>query len=633
MIKSSVEILLHGYYKLFNLILEFGSFPDQWCEGLITPIFKSGDKNDTNNYRGICVTSCLSKFFCIILNERLNGYAQENNLVHPSQIGFQSGHRTADHIFTLKTLFDKHMSTNRNDKVYACFVDFKKAFDSVWHEGLFFKLLENKIDGSFFRLIKSLYVNSKCAVKISKSRTELFSYSRGVRQGCVLSPILFNLYINELATIFENANSDPFILPNGTKLSCLLYADDLIILSKSRFGLQKCLDELQNWCNKWLMEVNLKKTKIMIFKKGNPKMIKPNFMLNTKNVEIVNEYCYLGIKLNSNGTFTLAQKQLSEKALHALGSIRRHLNLHYLNPKLAIKIFESIISPILLYNSEIWGAYLKNDFNKWDKSPTEKAHLRFCKLYLGVGKKASNMASRGELGKFPLQISIYKRLFNYITHLNSLPETAIAKQAFLISKDLYSNNKISFYKNAMDILKHYKCHSQIVDLESISAQSLNSIIDTVKQRYITFWKHQIEHSSKLYFYSTFKKEYQLEKYLTVIRNTNQRRSLTRFRISNHKLMIECGRYHNIPREERICKLCKSNEIENEEHFLISCDAYDNIRQDFLTVLTNNTYQREQNLSVDILKSTENETILKLSKFVLSCFELRDKCLETRDAEQ
>ena len=134
----------------------------------------------------------------------------------------------------LGSLVDKHMSTNRNDKVYACFVDFKKAFDSVWHEGLFFKLLENKIDGSFFRLIKSLYANSKCAVKLSKSRTEFFSYSRGVRQGCVLSPILFNLYINELATIFENANSDPFILPNGTKLSCLLYADDLIILSKNQ---------------------------------------------------------------------------------------------------------------------------------------------------------------------------------------------------------------------------------------------------------------------------------------------------------------------------------------------------------------------------------------------------------------
>ena len=140
---------------------------------------------------------------------------------------------------------------------------------------------------------------------------------------------------------------------------------------------------------------------------------------------------------------------------------------------------------------------------------------------------------------FPSQINIYinKRLFNYLTLLTSLPVTAIAKQGFLISKDQYSKNKTSFYKNTMDILKHHKCHSQIVDLESISAQSLNYIIDSVKQRYIPFWEHQIEHSSKLYFYSTFIKEYQLEKYLTLIRNTSQRRSFTQFRISNHKLMI------------------------------------------------------------------------------------------------
>ena len=68
-------------------------------------------------------------------------------------------------------------------------------------------------------------------------RTEFFPYSKGVRQRCILSPLIFNLYINELATIFDNTNSAPFIFPNGTKLSCLLYADDLIILSKSRFGL------------------------------------------------------------------------------------------------------------------------------------------------------------------------------------------------------------------------------------------------------------------------------------------------------------------------------------------------------------------------------------------------------------
>jgi hypothetical protein len=100
--------------------------------------------------------------------------------------------------------------------------------------------------------------------------------------------------INELTTLFNNTDSDPFILPNGSKLNCqVLYADDLTILSRSRFGQQKCLNELQNWCSKWLMEVNLKETKVMIFQKGNKKMTKPSFTLDNKTVEIVQELILL----------------------------------------------------------------------------------------------------------------------------------------------------------------------------------------------------------------------------------------------------------------------------------------------------------------------------------------------------
>ena len=229
MIKCSTHVLLQGFIKLFNLILEAGNFPSQWCEGLITPIFKSDDRLNCNNYRGICITSCLGKFFCLILNERLHTFTKENDTLHPSQIGFLPNHRTADHILTLKSLIDKYVNQTTNGKIYACFVDFRKAFDSVWHDGMLLKLLRNKIGGKFYNLIKNLYSNSQCAVKQSQHRTPFFPYSRGVRQGCILSPLLFNIYLNDLPQLFNNLASDPLMLPNTTKLNCLLYADDRML--------------------------------------------------------------------------------------------------------------------------------------------------------------------------------------------------------------------------------------------------------------------------------------------------------------------------------------------------------------------------------------------------------------------
>ena len=103
MIKSGIDILNKGFIKVFNIIITSGIFPRAWCEGLNTPIFKSRITLDPNNYRGICVSSTSGKFFCSILNDRLMTFTKLENTLHPSQIGFLPGNRTADHILTLKT--------------------------------------------------------------------------------------------------------------------------------------------------------------------------------------------------------------------------------------------------------------------------------------------------------------------------------------------------------------------------------------------------------------------------------------------------------------------------------------------------------------------------------------------------
>ena len=174
--------------------------------------------------------------------------------------------------------------------------------------------------------------------------------------------------------------SDPFVLPYGKNINSLLYADDLVILSRSKTALQNCLNALSLYCDKWRLKINLKKTKIIIFQKRPKKSIDIKFNIGSESIKIVQEYTYLGTRLTSTGNFTLALEHLKEKALHAFSSIRKQTVLNKLNPNTASQIFDTMIFPILSYNSEVWGMYTKQDFKKWDSSPIEKFTSSYVKV-------------------------------------------------------------------------------------------------------------------------------------------------------------------------------------------------------------------------------------------------------------
>ena len=158
-----------------------------------------------------------------------------------------------------------------------------------------------------------------------------------------------------------------------------------------------------------MLSINTKKTKVMIFQKRAKKCTESIFNIDKQTIEIVQNHTYLGTLISSTGNFKLALDQLKEKALHALFSLRKHTNIRKLSPSLANKIFDTMISPILTYNSEIWGVYTKPDFKTWESTQIEKTHLKFCKRYLEVSNKACNVACRAELGRFLLIIAINRK--------------------------------------------------------------------------------------------------------------------------------------------------------------------------------------------------------------------------------
>lgn len=156
------------------------------------------------------------------------------------------------------------LQKKKKEKLFAAFIDLKKAFDSVWREGLLHKLLKNGIHGKTYNIIKSMYSKTENRIKFKNGISPKFVSTTGVKQGDNLSPTLFNIYINDIVSFIENYQGDPIIVGDN-KINILLYADDIILISKSPNGLQNCLNALSLYCNLWKLEVNTAKSNIIVF--------------------------------------------------------------------------------------------------------------------------------------------------------------------------------------------------------------------------------------------------------------------------------------------------------------------------------------------------------------------------------
>ena len=622
MLKNTNKKFQLAILKIFNLVLSVGYFPDIWNHGLITPIYKNGDKFDPNNYRGICVNSNLGKVFCSIMNARLMNFLTKHNVLSKSQIGFTPKQRTTDHIYTLHTLIDKHVNQNKT-KFYACFIDFQKAFDSIWHVGMFYKILESGVGGKAYDIIKSMYSGNMCSVKIGQKRTEFFTQGRGVRQGCNLSPALFNIYINELATILEKS-SIPGVSLHNHEVKCLLFADDLVLLSPTADGLQQSLDLLEHYCQTWALTVNPTKTKIMIFqKRSRSQDILPKFSIGRKHVEHCTHYTYLGIKLSSTGHFKEAIHELREKARRAFYAIKRNIQTE-IPIRIWLKLIECVIEPITLYGSEVWGPLAKQDFTQWDKHPIETLHAELCKMLLHVQRKATNNACRAELGKYPLIIKIQKRAINFWTHLKLSDPLSYHYQA-LQCQELSNRNPLT---QLVLRLRSQTCPTNTTQDQSTSPIRPNQITKQSKQNYITHWQTQTKAQSKMQCYLTLNRQYTIADYLSTVTDQQTKRTLTKYRLSEHSLAVEKGRHRKtwLPAEQRLCCHCTLSEPETELHFLTRCGKYEHIRKinfkKFETI-TNGFLNLSDEEKLPILLGEEPKSSRLAAAYVYACHRLRD----------
>jgi hypothetical protein len=629
MLKASVSTMAPLYTKLFNTVYSLGKYPHSWNTGYIVNIHKGGPLSDPNNYRGITVNSALAKVFGMILNDRLEQFLSESNILCPNQIGFRKDTRTSDHMFILRTLIDKYVK-HGNRPIYACFVDFRKAFDSVWRQALLYKLLKSGVRGKMFSIIQDMYMHDSVCIKSDQYRTDFFSCNTGVKQGDVLSPNLFNLFINDLPCHLSEEPDSPTL--GETTINSLLYADDLVILSLSPSGLQSTLNKLHSYCQTWRLEVNMDKTKVIQFCKSG-RICKDSFHIGNQIAVCVQEYKYLGILFRASGSLSPARQNMHDRALKAVFKLKSCTSDSNLPPTLALKLFDQVIKPICLYGSDIWGIedlttrkYSKPDnFDScFYNMPVESIQLSFCKYALGVSRKATNAAVMGELGRFPLGIDVVANIISFWNHATSKSANHFLAEAVEVSKDLDSSGKtswVSFLSNLLNIL------GEDSNLNNIHPKS---IVKKLKCRFVNHWKHSLQNDpnpsgGKLSTFRTFKTSFGFEQYLSEVKNDSHRRSLAKLRCSNHKLAIETGRYTRplTPRNDRLCQLCHSGEVEDEGHFLLSCHFYSDLRSSLISPhLNSNILKIPPLLQTGYILNSGNETILAAAKFCFLAFAAR-----------
>ena len=345
-LKADIETSTNMLYHLLKTIWEEECVPSDWKDGHIVKIPKKGDLRDCKNYRGIMLLSTPGKVLNRILLERLQKGLDEK--LRENQAGFRENRSCGDQTATLRIIIEK--SIEWNTSVYVNFIDFEKAFDSVDREMLWKLTAHYGIPAKITNIIRSTYQGMRCQVLHEGCISEPFEVLTGVRQGCLLSPLLFLLCVDWIM-IQVTCNSRTGIQWSMTEqLEDLDFADDLALLAHTQQQMQEKSGKLEDTAALLGLKTNSSKTKVMRINSNNNTPI----TMNQNQLEEVASFTYLGTIISVDGGTEEDVRARIGKARATFNMLNNIWKMKNLSLKTKLQIFNSNVKSTLLYGSETW---------------------------------------------------------------------------------------------------------------------------------------------------------------------------------------------------------------------------------------------------------------------------------------
>ena len=420
---------------IFNSCIIHGHIPQSMMDTVLIPIIKDkkGSVTDRDNYRPVAITCIISKVLELVLLDR---YSDNLRTTH-NQFGFKAKLGTDLCIFTLKQVIEYYRSLS--SPVYAAFMDASKAFDKVNHYHLLGKLLKRDIPTIIVRLLYFWYKHQLFMVRWGNMMSDSFNVSNGVRQGGILSPVCFNIYLDELSTLLNNCNTGCTI--NSCVANHLFYADDSILLGSSPKALQTLINMCEIYANKYELSFNVKKTKIMCFKpKSLSKMYIPDFFLNGNKLPIVSSQMYLGVCVEDSFTDNgdLARQT---KAVYARGNVLIK-KFSLCDTEVKTRLFKAYCSSF--YCSQLWSTFTTTSFRKLQSSYNRVLRVLF-KLDYDSSISAKCLELNIDCMKVLLRKSVYGFRCRILTCDNFLIQNIVKTTFFLYSSLSKRWNSLLFH--------------------------------------------------------------------------------------------------------------------------------------------------------------------------------------------
>ena len=448
MFKHLSDRVLKYIQKLANQCMNEGKWI--WNKSEVIFLRKAGKDTYTKpgSYRPISISSYIGKLIEKIIAKRLQRYLNLMGLHDPDQEGFMEARNTIRYLNRLVMSIKSDMQKKLTS--ICLFIDFEKAFDSVWKKGLIVKLHNLGIQGKILYLLNDFLMNRKVTLNINGVVGNIRNSSDvGVPQGSALSPILFRIFVMDLAAELMNRGD----------ISIMKFADDGTIRVTSHTT-PACLDTLQHtlttinqWTCKWRMVINCQpnKTEVIGFStaENDSSLIPDTFQLGDSTIKRVSQTKVLGLTIDEKLTFTEHSKQVYLKLIKLWGMIGQHANRHWgFNKTTMIQIIKTLFLPTLLYAGHIW-------INNQNMKEINSLYYKILKSTIGAVLNIRQSYAEVILGLPPISIvNKINKVKHYLkVNMTQIPEDRLREQ---IKRDLQDNPRGAEYHSIRQVFNYLK---------------------------------------------------------------------------------------------------------------------------------------------------------------------------------